>query len=509
MPASRKEREAAARVRAVEERAAHERAVAARNAGLASELRRVVSDRDEEIEATASSRVKRRGFASCLPSDWRGSGTAASSSPVFEMQARALKELLADEHPLFWAHVLHDTELRRFLDSFLRFCPRAFDESFVPFASDKSSLSDCAQVFKRVLLVLARASVARESKDYFLEPSFFEAWVKSPSCWFDAPALMDICVLYMDANRKLVQGIVQNIASINGNKLVPEWKQIASVFVKTCEKAFSGPIDAAKGDAELFLLDGLCNLLAFLTVYPKAAKHFQTGANVIGFTARVFGTWAPTRISNGMRRERVKRLCVAVGFILLDQVYLSRVFEAGTNKYQATIGSELLTLLKDLDCAESDFMSVMEETHEVSERFKKLLASGNGLPRDQMEKLIEQLRKNTRAAPVAVAEVRGGSQKSSQVLEVFPDLGVAFVDACLQIMDNNAEKVINALLTHELPPEIAALDRKTGKPVAVPPAVVSGKVQKKKMWRMYVSFLFTSFLFLFLREKRNLRKKLF
>lgn len=61
----------------------------------------------------------------------------------------------------------------------------------------------------------------------------------------------------------------------------------------------------------------------------------------------------------------------------------------------------------------------------------------------------------------------------SAVKDILPDLGDAFVDACLKHYGDNVESVINALLEDNLPPRLASLDRATGR---VPlPAVYQGK----------------------------------
>ena len=130
-------------------------------------------------------------------------------------------------------------------------------------------------------------------------------------------------------------------------------------------------------------------------------------------------------------------------------------------------------------------MAAMQASHDVSAALHRLLVVGTGLPRSAVEELAGKLQHNTRAttpAPVATAVSSTQQLRASpaveQVLEVLPELGVPFVEACLRALNNEVERVINALLTHELPPELAELDRKTGRPVVVAKDVsaVSGKV---------------------------------
>ncbi|KAL0075751.1 hypothetical protein F4703DRAFT_1887348 [Phycomyces blakesleeanus] len=47
----------------------------------------------------------------------------------------------------------------------------------------------------------------------------------------------------------------------------------------------------------------------------------------------------------------------------------------------------------------------------------------------------------------------------SQVLDVFPDLGIGFIEACLEENQNDPERVVMQLLEDTLPPSLATLDR--------------------------------------------------
>ncbi|KAI9010302.1 hypothetical protein CLU79DRAFT_722889 [Phycomyces nitens] len=49
--------------------------------------------------------------------------------------------------------------------------------------------------------------------------------------------------------------------------------------------------------------------------------------------------------------------------------------------------------------------------------------------------------------------------KISQVLDVFPDLGEGFIEACLEANQNDPEQVVMQLLEDNLPPHLAGLDR--------------------------------------------------
>jgi hypothetical protein len=47
----------------------------------------------------------------------------------------------------------------------------------------------------------------------------------------------------------------------------------------------------------------------------------------------------------------------------------------------------------------------------------------------------------------------------SQVKDMLPDLGDGFIDACLDAMNDNVERVLNCILENNLPGELGKLDR--------------------------------------------------
>ena len=475
---SRKERERrhqAARLRADQERAAKSEARLRENVGKPANATSVLvwdktTGESREVPSVDARHVRRLGFVQSLPGDAAGGGAAAVAS---EMQARGLHELLLSEHHVFWSHAMHDEELRRFLDSYLRYCPRAFDEGFAAFSAGGKDVR--AQIFQRVLMVLVRASTARESKDYFVDQAFFEAWLQSPASWFDVPRLLDICVLYLEANRKLVQSMVQNVWQGNSSKLTDELRKTVVVLVKTMDKAFG---TGAEGDRDLFLLDSLCTVHSFLIVFPKAAKHFF-GLGMLPMVAKshsvVVGQGKASRLAG-----RIQRLSVAICFLLLDLCLLSRVLEPGTNKVQESVAKELVTALRDLDCR-SPLMGAMQALHDVAASIQRILGLGTGLPRAALEECVVKLKAND---ILNVSSMEEKIPKNvQQILDVLPELGVPFVQACLKHMDMNAENVLNALLTNDLPPALEGLDRKTGKAkvaVVVVAAVGNGKGKEEE-----------------------------
>jgi hypothetical protein len=236
---SRKERErrhAVARQKAEADRVAKAEARVRENNGKAANITTVLvwdktTGSASEVPSIDARHVRRLGFVASLPGDGRG-GTA------MELQAAALHELLVADYHIFWSHVTYDEELRRFLDSYLRFCPRAYDDEFQPYSAGGRDAR--ALVFQRVLRVLVRASMARESKEFFVEPVWFEAWVRSAGSWFDVPRLLDVCALYLEANRKLLHGMLQSVFEANGSKLVEALRKAIGVMVKTCDKALGG-----------------------------------------------------------------------------------------------------------------------------------------------------------------------------------------------------------------------------------------------------------------------------
>jgi hypothetical protein len=69
----------------------------------------------------------------------------------------------------------------------------------------------------------------------------------------------------------------------------------------------------------------------------------------------------------------------------------------------------------------------------------------------------------------------------SQILDLFPDLGEGFVEACLKHFANDVEQVTNHLLEDTLPTELANMDRSlTRKPMAVQNTIDEQDSQKMK-----------------------------
>ncbi len=93
-------------------------------------------------------------FVAYLPSDNRGPSEATT------LLAQSLQELLRAPHYVFWSHVLHDADLAEFLDTFLRYCTRAYDDDF----QQLSGTDIRSQLFERVFKMLLRASTHRDSK---------------------------------------------------------------------------------------------------------------------------------------------------------------------------------------------------------------------------------------------------------------------------------------------------------------------------------------------------------
>jgi hypothetical protein len=401
-------------------------------------------DQPHEIPSLDARNMVVTGFVGYLPRDNR-------EQNALELQGTALEQLLHAPFHVFWSHVLFDEQLKQFLESYLRYVSRPYDHDFVRYSGkDLRSL-----VYQRVFRVLLRASNARESKDYFMEPEYHQNWLRSPKSWFDVPWILDICVLYRAVNVKVVRVLVQGVMGAN-SKLYEELQKCFGIMIKTTNKAFGNKKvnDLAARDRELFLLDALCSTHALLDVFPKASKHLQK-VGMLAFLKDCFAQWVPL-ITVPQRRTQVQRLCVHVCYVLLNNCYFERVYEKGSNKYQPSIGKEMMATLADLDSG-SLLMGLLESNYEVSVVLRRLLRLGSGLPRDKLDQLASKLEALSQEAETKEQACE------KQVLEVFPDLGKAFVSICLRALNMDAEKLINGLLCGDLPPELAALDRVTGR----------------------------------------------
>ncbi|CAE7516311.1 ASCC2 [Symbiodinium natans] len=121
-----------------------------------------------------------------------------------------LEKLLRSKFHVFWSQVIFDQSVSRFVDSYLRFCLRAHDlEGLEDSGASAEEQAVTKEVSRRMLQLLVRLSRPQESpSDYLSQDKFAQVILESQV--FDVPKIIDICVIYGDANRSTVTKIVHS-----------------------------------------------------------------------------------------------------------------------------------------------------------------------------------------------------------------------------------------------------------------------------------------------------------
>eukprot|EP01135_Chromosphaera_perkinsii_P012429 Nk52_evm40s2657 gene=Nk52_evmTU40s2657 len=121
-----------------------------------------------------------------------------------------LELVLSLPHGCFWSHIIYDENLKLFLESYLRYSPRIYDDK----PDGRLNMVE-KKLYRLVFLVLLRSSTPKESKDSFLDPKVFgdivyQNWI------FDIPKIIDIATLYGEGNQDLLYKMFNNLFDKNG-----------------------------------------------------------------------------------------------------------------------------------------------------------------------------------------------------------------------------------------------------------------------------------------------------
>eukprot|EP00418_Pyrodinium_bahamense_P008104 CAMPEP_0179104658 /NCGR_PEP_ID=MMETSP0796-20121207/48563_1 /TAXON_ID=73915 /ORGANISM="Pyrodinium bahamense, Strain pbaha01" /LENGTH=723 /DNA_ID=CAMNT_0020802615 /DNA_START=44 /DNA_END=2211 /DNA_ORIENTATION=- len=137
-----------------------------------------------------------------------------------QMLSEQLQQVLKMRFHVFWSQVIYDPQLRRCLDSYLRFSLRAHDveESAGGAAATNASQDPMAveerkvagEISRRVLAVFLRLSRPQETSHDFISDAKFGELIYEHRI-FDVPKLVDLCSIYGDSNRSTVTKIVHSV----------------------------------------------------------------------------------------------------------------------------------------------------------------------------------------------------------------------------------------------------------------------------------------------------------
>jgi activating signal cointegrator complex subunit 2 len=234
-------------------------------------------------------------FMPFFPSDNPGvaSRDVTQTAEVLNLADEGLEVLLAAPLHRFWSQLAHDSSVQVFLDSFLRYRRRAFDEH-LDAASHALGSTEAAvrvnevavhRVEEKLLQVLLRMS-STEGFGSQLEPDserlshgahaslLYDTWL------IDVPKLLDVCAVYSGVDLFLTQKMVRNIFAAQP-KYLDDLNQTLPLVCGALDASAQRLLalsrdealicaDAAK-DTCVYLSDCALTLLALLRAYPEAA----------------------------------------------------------------------------------------------------------------------------------------------------------------------------------------------------------------------------------------------
>ncbi|CAJ1425370.1 unnamed protein product, partial [Effrenium voratum] len=122
-----------------------------------------------------------------------------------------LEKLLRMKFHVFWSQAIFDPAVSRLVDSYLRFCLRAHDVNEQDAAAaTPEELALAKDVSRRMFQLLVRLTRPEESPHEFLTRDKFAQIVHEHQL-LDVPKIIDICVIYGDANRNTVTKMVHSV----------------------------------------------------------------------------------------------------------------------------------------------------------------------------------------------------------------------------------------------------------------------------------------------------------
>ena len=137
--------------------------------------------------------------------------------------------LLGLPYHTFWSHVMFDRTLLTTFGRLLKRLPRPHDRSYA--YQDEQISKTLKEIMSLTFRVVLRMSTYKESKQDFMSPEFFSRIIYE-NFIFDIPKLLDICSIFIRANRRLVEKLVGSLFKIQPNYL-KDLKQCSSQILQT------------------------------------------------------------------------------------------------------------------------------------------------------------------------------------------------------------------------------------------------------------------------------------
>lgn len=195
-----------------------------------------------------------------------------------------MEQILRLRFHVFWSQFIYDEKVRRCLDTYLRYCQRAYDvneESRAGLENNDSQAEEernlTRQISRRVLATYVRLSRPEETETDYISDGKFAQVIYQENI-FDIPKLIDLCAIYGDCNRMTVTKIVHSVFSRQ-----PLYKDDFGFIVQhmldglhqccgPLQKAANGALDSADlgvQDCLAFLPDILSCFSAIFCFFPE------------------------------------------------------------------------------------------------------------------------------------------------------------------------------------------------------------------------------------------------
>ncbi|XP_053372909.1 LOW QUALITY PROTEIN: activating signal cointegrator 1 complex subunit 2-like [Mercenaria mercenaria] len=310
--------------------------------------------------------------------------------------------LLQLPHNKFWCQAIFDETLHRCIDSYLRFAPRSYNvlQELPEHAREKHN-----EVHRLVFMTCVRMSTFKESKECYITPSVFGE-ILYENFIFDIPKLLDLCVLYGQGNGALLAKMIENIFTKQ-----PKYNEDLAQTISTLSQVFD-------------------------SVMEKCGIKFDSGSH------------SPQKLSDHGKktplhtRDETRLQYIQDAVNSAFSTYGKRKSPKGAMKRggrQSPEGSSGETVGAVGGGKTSSAVSV----------------AVSSVPTD-----IYQV-EDSDAVGACAPQVTGVELESmvSSVKDLLPELGEGFIELCLEELNYDIERVINAVLEDRLPPSLQQVDR--------------------------------------------------
>lgn len=278
-------------------------------------------------------------FLPFLPQNNQLTNLSVNNEEVLQQMNLDVSNLLKLPFNIFWSHVIFEPSILKYIDSFLRFKSRPFD--------DKIDLSDDSHVAKlyrnlcrRTFSLLVRLSSNSEGS-LFISENYWGNLILEKQIW-DVAKIFDVVLLFGNSNRSLVVEMVERLFKMSpkltnqlqdsSKQIFDSLSQISSLLTKEYAKGEdSNPSPNAPEYIE-YLIDILASLSSLQSLYPRATHSFQprqdkdSGENsMLSILSNLYEDLLPLvrAFATGHQMVILEKSIVSISQSILDHCYFT------------------------------------------------------------------------------------------------------------------------------------------------------------------------------------------